>query len=255
MADEIQQQGSQPESQVSVDTVSGPNSAESQAVNTEPRQVERDRDYYNKTQEVASQRRAVEEERLRIEREKAELYRMNGQQYQGVTPPYGYQQPASPQQAPQYQPGYQQPTQADFSQLVDQFGYEGARSVVGAVQQIAQPILQQNLAIQQELHQQQITGLETTINLRGQEAYGGEWNKNRDAVMGLIRSYGLPLQTAWNAVTAEQAKQNGINQAYQNMNRKTDSNVVAEKSSPARESQAPINSVGDAFRAAMRQHS
>lgn len=249
------QPGSQPASQPASEAAAGPNSGRSNpAPAADNRQAQQDRDYYNKTQNVANDRRQVEQQRDEISRREAAL------NYPGETPqvpygqqPPGYGQPNQPGQQPQ-QGGYPQPQQPDFSALVGQFGYEGAQSIVHAFNQLAQPVVQ-NLQMQsQQLQESQRTALETTLSARGQEAYGAEWKEVKAPVMDLIRQYGIPLNVAYDAVTAGKARQQGTDQAYQNMQRKEQGNVETQGAQPAPSAEPEINSFADAFNAAWNSH-
>lgn len=249
------QPGSQPASQPAPAPAAGPNSnGSSPAQATDNRQAQQDTAFYNKTQNVATQQRQVDQSRQDVERREAALnYPGNSQT------PFGQQPPANNQ--PGYAPQSGQPQYGQMAippetarGLVSQFGYEGAEMIVAAANQIMQPVVQ-NLQMQsQQIQEHQRNALESAISARGQEAYGEAWKEAKAPVMDLIKQYGIPLDVAYNAVTAGKAKQKGTDEAYQNMQRKEDGNVQTQASQPSPSAGRAVESFGDAFDAAWQEH-
>lgn len=220
-------------------------------------------DYYNKTQQLATERRAFEEERSRYQAP------AQGQQDQGYSTPanpyanngypaqYNNQGQQFQQPAQQYQ---QQPASAlippeTAKALVEQFGFDGANSIVKVAQSLTQPLMQQFSQTQAQVHETQRASLESQINTQAVETYGKEqWNAVKGPAMELIKTYGMPLKHAYNAVNAERVAQQATNQAYANQAQKTAGNVQTQTVQPSTQSAPVINTVGDAFRDAMKQH-
>jgi len=255
MADELNQPASsQPATPTSVSA--GPNGAgkPSEPVATPGMTSSQQNDYYNKTQQLAQERRAFEAERTAWERS-----RNQGNPSYPQGQPQGYGQPHQPQGYPQVQPQGipQSPNPNDpavFKSLVDQFGYDGAAAMHQAFNSITQPVQQQIAHAQQQLVQTQVMTLKSQISAKGKELYGQEWNGKSDQVMDKIMQYGCPLEEAWAIVNANSMRQAGTDAAYQAQQAKEAANVSQQTVAPTN-AQPQINSFGDAFGSAWKQHS
>lgn len=215
-------------------------------------------DYYNKTQQLAAERRAFEQEKAKYTAPVNQGYSTPANPYANNGYPAHLNNQGLPYQpAPQYQP----PNPANFippevaKTLVDQFGFDGAQSIVKVAQSLTQPLMQQFSQTQSQVIETQRASLESQINNQAVETYGKEqWNAVKGPAMELIKTYGIPLQHAFNAVNAERVAQQAKDQAYQNQAQKVAGNVQSQTVQPSTQSTPVINSVSDAFRDAMKQH-
>lgn len=228
-------------------------------------------DYYNKTQDLAQQRRAFEAERQQFEIERQNHSTSYGQQsggFQGNN--YFPQEPQTPfaQQPFQQQPQPQQNVQQNpnspevFNKLVKELGYDAAVSVVQSFNQLTGPIQREIYEAKQQFeeakkiqNQLQVNAIMSDIHARGRELYGDEWKKRSDKVIQNIITYnGLPLEKAWLLETAGTMKQTAIDEAYSNQQQKNQANVAVQSNNPAQSGAPVINSFKDAFQAAAKQH-
>jgi len=218
-------------------------------------------DYYNKTQQLAQQRRELESERLRFETERKQYgYGQNTNQ-QGQYGQTANQYPANNVQAP-VAPVQNPNDPAVFKSLVNQLGFEGAESVLHTFNQLAQPFQQQIQATQQQLQliQQQnekiqYDALVSQVEGRGKALYANEgWATKKDEVMSMIQTYGYPLEHAWMIANASNVKQTAIDQAYKNQQQKLTGNVASQAVAPANEATSEYNDIAAAFKAAWDKH-
>jgi len=198
-------------------------------------------DYYNKTQQLAQERRALEEERRTWEQQKSQNAPQNYGQNQG----YGGQYPAanSQQFIPQIDP-------QTYAALVEQFGVEGANVQARAIQQTMLPV-QEAL---EDARQAKIISITQSLNLKGQSLYGEEWKSKGDDAMKLVVKHGMPLEQAWYAANGAAIEQAAIDRAYQGQQTKQDANVQQGRVQPAATQSGDVSSIGDAFNAAWNQY-
>lgn len=226
-------------------------------------------DYYNKTQDLAQQRRAFEAERQQFEAERQSHSNNYGQSNNGLQGNnYFSQDPQAPftqqpfQQQPQ-QNANQDPNSPEvFNKLVKELGYDAAVTVVQSFNQLTGPIQREIYEAKQQFeeakkiqNQLQVNAIMSDIHARGRELYGDEWKKRSDKVIQNIITYnGLPLEKAWLLETAGTMKQTAIDEAYSNQQQKNQANVAVQSSNPAQSGAPVINSFKDAFQAAAKQH-
>lgn len=198
-------------------------------------------DYYNKTQQLAQERRAFEAEREAWNNQRG-----------------GYQQPQNNNQFSQqnFQQNQNQNQSQDqyFNNLVKEFGYDGALAMLQSVNQLNQPVQQQIEQAKQLIQQTQAMTLMSGLKAQGKETYGQEWNKHEKAVMDKIIQFGLPLDDAWKIVAGPSSIQAGIDQAYKAQEQKVAANVAGRSFAPAVNAQPVFNSVEEAFKAAWNEH-
>lgn len=262
MADELNQPASsQP------DNASGPNGAgkpaEAGGGTMTPSQQS---DYYNKTQQLAADRRAFEQERAEFQAKQGRPSGQQGYQPQGPYPqqgPHGQPQGQfwqTPQGYPQGQPGqFPQAPQApvfippNYADLVREFGPEGAQAMVQTLNQPVQLVQQQIAQAEARLTAAELRTLETELNTKGKSLYGESWDKNGKEVMDLIKVHGLKLELAWNAINGDRARQEGADQAYQNQQQKQQAQVGQQGAGPSAQTVNAINDIDDAFNAARKE--
>lgn len=238
----------------------GPNGSETQpnAV-TSGMTASQATDYYNKTQGLARDRQQFEADKLKFEQERQGFFNQyqNQNQFQQQYP--GYQYPSQFHQGPNqfqssHQMGMQNPNDpATYGALVKELGADAAQAILHTFNQYAQPFQQALATAQQELQKTQAVTLMGEIKARGKEAYGSEWAKHESKVMDNIMRYGVPLEASWAMATAANAKQDGINQAYQTQQVKEQSNVARPGPAPTQATPS-VKSFDDAFNAAYSQH-
>lgn len=207
-------------------------------------------DYYNKTQQLAQERRAFDAERTKFEQERGSLLSRISPQQTNNQNQYGYQphgqnsNPATSELNPNY------------TQLAQQFGVEGANAILGSLTQIAQPVQNELAETQKRLALTEFQTLVGHISTRGKELYGNEaWKEKGEQVLDTIMKYnGLPLEKAWWVVNGESAHQQGVDKAYQNQQQKEQANVNVNKSTTDNTVKS-VDSFGDAFEAAWQEHS
>lgn len=253
MAEELNQPvSSQPESAPS--SAQGTNAVgkPSEPVSTANMTDSQARDYYNKTQALAQQRRTFEDERKAFEAERNSWAQSRGQSQ----PTFQNQQPVYPQnQYGQGLPSGQNPNNPDvFKGLVDQFGYEGASAMLQTFNAITAPVQQQIAAAQQQLVQTQVATIKNEISSRGKSLFGDAWAPVENDVMEKIVRYGCPLEEAWAIVNFGKEKQAGIDAAYKNQEQKMSGNVEAPTIAPRGTTPSAVNSIDDAIRLAMRDN-
>ncbi len=215
-------------------------------------------DYYAKTQQLAADRRTFEAERQAFYSQRPQNPASHGHN--------GYSQGQVPGMFPQGQgsgpvgQGYQQPSYGfgpppSYGQLVEQFGADGASTIMSVVNQLAGPVQQKIAIAEAQLSHTQMLALETQLNARGKETYGQEWSESGQEAMDLIKQFGMPLEKAWFAVTGEKSFQRGRDEAYRNQATK-EGQQVAQPSAAAQPPSggAPIGSFGDAFKSAWSEH-
>lgn len=214
-------------------------------------------DYYNKTQQLAQQRRELEAQRAQFEQERQGFFRQNGfpqQQPQGQgwgQPTTGYPQPSYPPlQAPQLPIDPQV-----YARLVEQFGKEGADAQVQAIMQTTGSVQQQLAEARQLALQAQYSAAEQSVNIKGERLYGEEWKIHGPKVMEfIIRANGVPLEQAWYAVRGPELIQQGRDAAYQAQQQKAEANVAQKSVQPANTQLGNIGSFEDAFSSAVAQY-
>ncbi|MBP9706756.1 MAG: hypothetical protein KBD78_03880 [Oligoflexales bacterium] len=202
------------------------------------------RDYYNKTQSLAAERREFEAERQKwVEQQRSQQAH--------------YQQ--TPHQQTSYQPQQnfagQNLNDGDvFKSLVDQFGVDGALAMQKAFNSFAAPVQQQIALSQQQIAQAQYSALKNEISSRGKSLFGNEWDANEKPVLEKITQYGCPLEEAWAIVNFGKQKQVAIDNAYKVQAQKTSGNVGSSSVSLTNVTPAAVNSIDDAINLAMREH-
>lgn len=202
-------------------------------------------DYFNKTQQLAQDRRDFETDKADLEKQKQDFTSQSGQGAQFNQPLN--QQPV--QQQPQGKPlGYQ-----IYQQLSNAIGEDAAESLLGQQQQ------QQNLSNQQiqqlatHMDQLEYNSIIRSLDEKGSRVYSESWKEKGQEVMTLVKQFpGMKLEQAWNAVNGTTAKQDGIDQAYKNQEVKENANVGSQQVQP-QTAQADVNSVEDAVAAAMTE--
>lgn len=213
-------------------------------------------DYYNKTQQIAAQRRELESERARFEQERAQHYQQYG------NPQGGYNQNQNPnygalpagQNYPQNQNKVQIDPQA-YSDLVEQFGREGADALLRNQQQLIEPVQRDLLESREEARNAKIYYLEQSINLKGQDLFGKEeWKAKGQPVMDFVRQYGVGVEQAWYAVHGASMRQAGVDAAYQAQQTKEQGNVSESNVQPRDTSASDFDSLESAMEAAWQQH-
>lgn len=220
-------------------------------------------DYYNKTQQLAAERRALEEERRAFEAERQaypQRYGQNSTPQNQYGPPQGFVPGQAPggfvggPQVPGMQPaqGFMPPP--NYGKLVEQFGQEGANEIMAAFNALAGPVQQEFQQAQALLNQTQAMTLFNHLAAKGKETFGDEWKDHGKETMELVTKYGMPLEKAWYAVTGEKAFQRGKDAAYQAQQTK-EAAQVAQPGGPApQQGQTPIKSFSDAYNAALQEH-
>lgn len=226
-------------------------------------------DYYNKTQQLAQQRREFEAERTRFEDERNRFNSQYPQQQNGYNPQgyTGYPNAtypntsgyAAPQAGPvvpgmEYLQGQNPNNPHVYNNLVKELGFEAANSVLQSFNQLAAPFQQQMAQTNQVIQQIQIENLVSKIENKGKSLYGSEWDSKGNQAMDYVKKYGCSVEEAWAIVNAPTIKQAAIDQAYQNQQDKTQANVGHQQAAPSR-AEPVINTFGDAFAAAVRAHS
>lgn len=206
--------------------------------------------YYNKTQELARERREFEQQRAEWERQN------NSQGNQSYTQgnPWannGYSNQYTNMGQPVQQANPVNQTQQLYNSLVDTYGYEAANTLVQAMQAINQPLQQQLQEANQTVNQLKVEQIKSQINQQGVSKYGEEWNQHQDQIIDYIVK-GFNIDQAWWAVTGPNQVQRAKDQAYQEMQQKKAENVASQGSVLNNEGQPQINSVADAFAAAMK---
>lgn len=219
-------------------------------------------DYYNKTQQLAQQRREFEAERTSFEAEWNRFnpqYSQQSKSYPGQTPTqpamgYGVSPTMPVVPGMEFLQGQNPNSQPVFNNLVKELGFDAANSVLQSFNQYAAPFQQQMAQTHQIIQQIQIENLVSKIENKGKSLYGSEWDSKGDQAMDYVKKYGCPVEEAWAIVNAPTLKQSAIDQAYQNQQDKTHANVGQQQAAPSR-AEPVINSFGDAFAAAVREHS
>lgn len=252
MAEELNSQvSSQPVTDVSVGA--GPNAAgkPSEPVTQSGMTSSQSVDYYNKTQQLAQQRRELEAERNAWEQERARYYQQNGNPQNQS---YGGQYPAGQQTQSSQNQFFPQVDPHVYANLVEQFGKDGADAQVRLIQQSTAPVQQQLAIAQEQARLAQITAYEQSLNLKGAQLFGEEWNTKGPDVMNFVKQYGIPIEKAWYAVNGEAIKQAGIDSAYQAQAAKAGNNVQQSNVQPAATQPSEHNSFSDAFSSAWGQY-
>lgn len=225
-------------------------------------------DYYNKTQQLAQQRREFEVERSKFEQERSGFVAQNPQaqqyyqNYYGAQQPYNYQQPAPGYNQPDYpsiqaqQSGFQNPTDPQvFQTLVKELGFDAANATLQTFKSFTEPIQQQLNYAAQAFKQSQTNALIAELKATGREKFGEAFNARADEVIQKIIQYnGLPLEEAWTLVNSKNQQQAILDAAYKNQTQKENGNVATQGATPATVGAPVVNDFGDAFRAALQQH-
>ncbi|MGE0630959.1 MAG: hypothetical protein AB7O96_01020 [Pseudobdellovibrionaceae bacterium] len=252
MAEELNQSdSSQPEVAVSGDQGTNATGKPSEPVNTSTMTDSQSRDYYNKTQALAQDRRS-------FEAEKQAWYQKQGNQPASHAPAYGQPNYTPPQtqyygQAPQGMP--LNPNNPDvFKGLVDQFGYDGANTMLQTFNSITQPVQQQLALAQQQLAQTQYSTLRHELNSKGRDLFGEAWNSRANQVLEKVTQYGCPLEEAWAIVNFGNEKQAGMDAAYKAQEIKTSANVNSGTVAPVKSGSMSVNSLDDAVGLALQEH-
>lgn len=205
-------------------------------------------DYYNKTQELAQGRRALDAEKAKFEQERSAFLAKIQPQQNPQNSGYSNQNPNTLPASPELIPNY--------AELAQQFGVEGANAILGSLTKIAQPVQSELAETQKRLAMAEFNTLVSQISNRGKELYGEQaWKDKGEQVLQVIMQYnGLPLEKAWWVVNGETAHQQGIDKAYQSQQQKQTENVSTNKTTTDNTVQS-VNSFGDAFESAWQQHS
>lgn len=236
---------SQPAQPVSGDVGTNAPGKPSELVSTAGMTDSQARDYYNKTQSLAAERRAFEAERQqwlqKTQQAQPQQASTQSQNYQG-----------------QYYQGNQQqpnPNNPDvFKGLIDQFGYDGAMAMQQAFNTFAAPVQQQIALAQNEIRQATFSTLKNEICSRGKSLFGAEWDANESNVLEKITQYGCPIEEAWAIVNFGKEKQAGIDAAYKNQGLKAGGNVGTSNVNLSNVTPASVSSLDDAISLAMKEH-
>jgi hypothetical protein len=250
MSEELNPQGSsQPIADTSVGA--GPNAAgkPSEPVAQSTMTPSQSSDYYNKTQQLAQERREFEAERQSWEQQRSQQHGtpQNYGQNQGYDGQYPAPQPQSftPQLDPQ-----------TYAALVQEFGVEGANAQARAIQQSTAPVQQQLKAALEQARRAEIMSITQSLNLKGQSLFGAEeWKAKGEAVMQKVTRYGIPLEEAWYATNGADIERAAMDRAYQSQNTKQGANAQQTNIQPAATQSGDVGNMEDAFEQAWGQFS
>ena len=251
MSDELNPQSSQPATSASVGQ--GTNSAgqpsEPSATPSTPSTMtpSQDADYYNKTQQLAQEKRQFEAERAAWEQERSRYQptQGNGQANNGY-----FQNPVPNQNyAPAPTPTPQLPIDPqDYALLVEQFGKEGADAQVRLFQKSNAATQQLVQAALRKADEIEFKAVLNDLDTNGDRTYGEEaWKASRADVLKLVAKAGIPLQQAWYAINGPTLEQRARDQAYQSQQVKEASNVSQGNVQPAATHSGKFNDFDSAF--------
>lgn len=264
MSELTNSQSSQPSTDAS--TGQGTNSASqsTEQVASTTMTPSQDADYYNKTQQLAAERRQVEEERRALEAERARFQQPNRQPNQGYQNyfenpvPAGYYPPQNQHQSDLFSTPtspFSYPLQGtqiepqEYASLVEQFGKEGADAAVRAITKMTAPLQQLVQGALQEVTNTKVGTLIESLNMRGKQTYGDAWDSKRNEVLSLIGKHGIALEQAWYAVNGKSIEQAAMDRAYQAQQVKQAANVSQSNIQP-KSVPTTFKTVADAFEAA-----
>lgn len=263
MSELTNSQSSQPFSDASIDQGTNSASQSTEQVASTTMTPSQAADYYNKTQQLASERRQLEEERRALESERARYQQPHGQQNQGYQNyfenpvPAGYypqqNQPANAYLPPA--PQSMQPMQIDpqeYASLVEQLGKEGADATMRAMTKLTAPLQQLVQGALQEVTMTKAGTLIESLNMRGKQTYGEAWDGKRNEVLSLVSKHGISLDQAWYAINGKSIEQAAFDRAYQSQQAKQAANVSQSNIQP-KSVPTTFKTVSDAFEAAWQE--
>lgn len=257
MAEELNpQDSSQPAPDASVSA--GPNAVgkPSEPVANSNMTPSQSSDYYNKTQQLAQDRRQFEAEKKAWEQERTQYQQPQGQAqngyFQNPVPanPSGY---PSGQQAFQANPSVPPIDPQEYANLVEQFGKEGADAQVRFLQKYTAPAQQLISVALQKAHEIDIKTVTQELNARGAQIYGDQWKEKGSAVIDLIGRTGIPMEQAWYAINGASIEQAARDKAYQSQEIKESANVGQSSVQPASTHAGKFNDFDSAFDSAWSQ--
>lgn len=254
MSDELNPQSSQPAADASVSP--GTNSAgqpsEPSATPSTPSTMtpSQDADYYNKTQQLAQDKRQFEQERAAWEQQRSGAQPPQGEGQGQVN--NGYFQNPNPGQSPGYAPAPAPVPELpidpqDYALLVEQFGKEVADIQVRLIQKTHAANQQKISELTRRETEREFKGILNDLNARGSQAYGEEWKAKGPEVLRLVAKAGIPLENAWYAINGASIEQRARDQAYQAQQAKEAGNVNQGSVQPAATHLGKFNSFQDAF--------
>lgn len=252
-------QSSQPFSDASTDQGTNSASQSTEQVASTTMTPSQDADYYNKTQQLATERRQLEEERRALEAERARFQQPNSQSNQGYqnyfenpVPSGYYPLQNQHQSANPYAHSAPQTMQIDpeeYASLVEQFGKDGADVAVRAITKMTAPLQQLVQSALQEVTNTKVGTLIESLNTRGKQTYGDAWDSKKNEVLSLIGKHGIALEQAWYAVNGKSIEQAAMDRAYQTQQVKQAANVSQSNIQP-KSVPTTFKTVEDAFEAA-----